>query len=51
VEKRVNRAITKLPNCNSHTSKIGYLLSVCLRSKRCWADHVSEPHAKFCENL
>jgi len=37
-------------NRNSHTSKIGKLLTVCLTNNRRRSDHISEPHAKFGEN-
>ena len=37
-------------NRNPHTSKIGKLLPVCLTNNRWRCDHISELHAKFCEN-
>jgi len=37
-------------NQNLHSSKISYLLPVCLRNNRRWADHISELHAKSCKN-
>ena len=38
-------------NWNMHTSKIGKLLLVCLTNNRPRSDLISEPHAKFGENL
>jgi len=38
-------------NRNTHISEIGKLLPVCLTINRRWSDHISEPHAKFGENL